>query len=213
MNPQPQTRLAPHGDCLRACFASLLEIPIKNIPDFTNLENPHEDTTLNGFIYPAYYALLQSFLQTMNLSFIEIKMDGHPWHPLPYDTSAIFLGTLSSGTKHAVVGRLVHNQFHMTFDPRCMDDDGSVSPFPRGIEAIGLLVSTDPYIPRRIGRALERIIELTKGLVGTIPVNIRHEALEGLYGAGAAQIDDEQDAAAGVGILGPDGRSLRHNGQ
>ncbi len=34
VKPVMQTRLAPGGDCLAACFASILEIPIEGIPDF-----------------------------------------------------------------------------------------------------------------------------------------------------------------------------------
>lgn len=201
MNPQPQTRNHPNGDCMRACIASLMEIPIRDVPDFT-LAPPDSVTTIDGHEYPSYYAALQGFLSTMNLTFVEISLTANmPWMPLPFGAMAIFVGQHKSGCKHAIVGRCLHGAFFPVFDPLLPDLDED--PFVGGIDGVCLLVQLDPFVNRRMGRSLEKVIELLGTSMGQIPMAIRDEALFGLGGDAALIGRDEQTGAV---ILGSDGR-------
>lgn len=206
MNPQLQTRNHPNGDCMRSCIASLLEIPIKNVPDFT-LAPDKETLVIADREYPAWYGAMQAFLATMSLTIIEITLTPHtPWYPLPFDTMAIFVGQHKSGCKHAIVGKCQHGQFYPVFDPLC--PDVSEEPFTGGIDGVCFLVPTDPFVQRRMGRALEKIIELLGTSMGQIPAAIRDEALFGLAGDAALVGRDEETSSV---ILGSDGRKINGN--
>ena len=46
MTPQKQTKVTTadqHGNCFSACLASLLDVSIDTVPDFSNIENWHDE--------------------------------------------------------------------------------------------------------------------------------------------------------------------------
>ena len=66
----PQNQLTKRG-CIAACIATMLELPVEHIPDFTadDFENLE---VVNGVEYPKWWLRLQGWLSERNLCFIEI---------------------------------------------------------------------------------------------------------------------------------------------
>lgn len=100
------------GDCLRACVASILEIPIETVPNFIEYEkggNEYLDV-MNEF-------LRKYRLKSLNLSYQNWD-DPQNWKPPGYH---MIYGYSERGIKHAVVGY----QGQVVFDPH-PDETGLV---------------------------------------------------------------------------------------
>lgn len=116
MKPVPQTRPHPNGDCVRACLATLLELPIEDVPDFTAMrDDPDSDL-------PVYWIEMQHFCKKHGYAFFETQLQMKTLFPLPFPTLAIFIGYHPSSTeakpvRHAVVGRIEGRTLIPLFDP------------------------------------------------------------------------------------------------
>ncbi len=108
MKPVYQTKFGDEGNCLEACLASLLEIPIEDVP---TLEPQPGDTVhwidkMNNFL--RQYGITTMFFQ--------------PNLPVPKNTYYLISGISPRGLDHATIGKngvIVH-------DPH--PDGGGVDP-------------------------------------------------------------------------------------
>lgn len=95
MIPVTQTKTGDRGNCLSACVASLLEIPIEWVPDFTR--------ELSGPVTPQPVKL-NAWLATVGLEAVYCTTDVmHPAHACP-DGYYILTGWSPRGRPHVVVG-------------------------------------------------------------------------------------------------------------
>jgi hypothetical protein len=143
MKPVAQTRPHPNGDCLRACLATLLELPITDVPDFTAMRDDPESEL------PVYYVELQHFCKRRGYAFFETQLQMKTLFPLPYETLAIFIGYHPSSTeqnpvRHAIVGQIAGQTLVPLFDP--INPDGNPAEAFISAKVIGLcfLVPLDP---------------------------------------------------------------------
>lgn len=173
MKPTPQTRPHPNGDCVRACLASLLELNIDLVPDFALMS---EEENPDG--YPVWYQALQDWLSQFGLQFVEIQLDRKTWFPLPHDMFAILIGPHASGSRHAIIGKCEGGKFFPVYDPL----EGETLPFDGGkIEAVCFLIGRDPMLQVKMGKALENIAEMSRGVSNRIiGQSIEQEANEAL---------------------------------
>lgn len=138
--PVDQTEYGPFGNCFAACVASLLEVPIEEVPNFM-LGLPTwdpEDPGARSDWSRAFFAGVNNWLAPRGLFYFEISTPGG----IPscvaeaIHLSALWVGAgeVDGGTHHAVV---MHG-------PRMVHD-----PHPRRagvtqVDTIGLLVPLDP---------------------------------------------------------------------
>lgn len=88
MKPIDQTRFGEDGNCLAACLASLLEVPLDAVPEFGH--DP-ANACLNEWLRPlGFYAVTLHGPQ---------EAGGEPWFPAGYHIA----GGQSAGGPHAVV--------------------------------------------------------------------------------------------------------------
>ena len=100
MKPVTQTIFGKNGNCMTACIASILELPIEIVPHWKTPEHWYEE--LNKGLHKFGYFLL---------SFPVRKRDGVWWSP-PNDVVCIAGGMSSRGLGHAVVwcnGHIIHD--------------------------------------------------------------------------------------------------------
>lgn len=98
----------PEGNCFAACLASLLEINIDDVPDFS----PQPDDKL------LWFEKANIFLRTYGL----VSMFFTPEFPIPKDTFYLINGMSPRGLDHSTIGKngvIVH-------DPH--PDGGGVNP-------------------------------------------------------------------------------------
>lgn len=147
MKPQQQKRKEPNGDCLRACVASLLEVPIIKVPDFvTAVDDGDPD-------YPAWWKALQGWLADMGLWFLEVQLPPNmPWMPLPLPSLCILFGETAAGVKHAIVGRCEGADYFAVFNP------WPEAEFANGVGALGFILPRDPSLTIKFGIALDKIV-------------------------------------------------------
>lgn len=70
MKPVMQTNLGANGDCLRACIASILEVPIEILPEPT----PHHHKSEEEF--GEYVTLLEQTLARLNCGMVIVQSPG-----------------------------------------------------------------------------------------------------------------------------------------
>lgn len=109
MKPVEQTIMGePHGDCLRACVASILELPIEQVPNFQQ-----EDGNIH------WYDRWQGWLAQFNLGWLSWQYDqAVPWFPPGY--AIVGADSPRGPFKHAIVvydGKIV-------WDPSPMREQG-----------------------------------------------------------------------------------------
>jgi hypothetical protein len=136
MKPVMQTIVARNqGNCWSACIASLLELPIEEVPPFV------KDGGEN------FLQLAQDWLGKRGLFILRIRMpkeiltgDDIRWHQIP-ECLCIATGKSPRGDYgHAVVGRIVDAyKFEMLHDPH--PDGTGIEGFPICVE---FLVPLDP---------------------------------------------------------------------
>jgi hypothetical protein len=98
MIPVTQTRMGDHGNCLSACVASLLEIPIEWVPNFTRERDPEISQPMK----------LNAWLSSIGLEALYCMTDiMHPEHVIP-DGYYIITGWSPRGRPHVVIGRGKH---------------------------------------------------------------------------------------------------------
>lgn len=139
MVPQAQTRNHPNGDCIRACLASLLEISINLVPDFTALPDDSGDNEL-----PRWYVELQEFCLSYGYLFIEVQLDQKTLFPVPKQLWVICIGPHVTGARHAIVAVQIGSKLIPVFDPmnpKGKPEDAFVG---RRVDALAYLVPIDP---------------------------------------------------------------------
>jgi hypothetical protein len=137
MTPQKQTREHPDGDCTRACIASLLDLPIAEVPDWLAMRQDDD-----GEGYPTWWLEMQDWLRRRGLAFVEIQLERKTWMPLPFECWAIFIGTHPMGARHSIVGKCIDAKFVPLWDP--MGGDPAIAFINGRVEAVCFLVPTDP---------------------------------------------------------------------
>ena len=118
MIPIQQTRVGESGNCLNACLASILEIPLWEIPEFSKDNN-------------LFLADIQEFLAGHDLYYVQILPDD----PTVHEAFRMSLGpayhTIEGmsprGGQHACVG----DRGEIIFDPHPQDETS------RGLVSIG----------------------------------------------------------------------------
>lgn len=163
-------------NCLSACIASLLEIPIAEVPNFTEAEQGQGNIAMPSAGHPAWWNLLQKWLAEKGFLFIEMKLmaegqvtvdcplENHQvsvglnvhWNPLPTSGLVIFMGKTAAGINHAEVGRVEEDRFIPIFNPK------PDSPGITEINSLGFLVPRDPAVLVNMGRKLEAIERLAQ---------------------------------------------------
>lgn len=112
MTPVDQTtfaskgRSSPPGNCLSACVASILDMPIRSVPTFVDSRDPSAVAQSNGIFWEPHDYLwtrrLDAWLEGMGL---ETSYHG-PRASIP--DFYILYGYAPSGHEHAVVARAGH---------------------------------------------------------------------------------------------------------
>lgn len=135
MKPQKQTRSGPDGDCIRAVIASLLELPIDQVPDW--VKQAEHLMMPEGFEWDYMQRWLD---ETYGLFLLEIQLVSNlPWNPIPKPAFCIFFGKTKAGVKHAVVGACDQQSFMLLFNP---DPSAELD----GVDSIAFLVPRDPKL-------------------------------------------------------------------
>jgi hypothetical protein len=120
------------GDCLRACVATLLQIPPENIPHFgSDPENPNWLYSLN------------LFLEKRGLWFVEVPNVRMFWHSSASPVFHMLIGKTVRGTRHSVVaknGEMIHDP-HPSRAGLLTDD-----PQWRSDLSVGLLVNRNLHV-------------------------------------------------------------------
>jgi hypothetical protein len=93
----------PHGNCVAACYASLLEIPIEDVPE---LSDPA--------VAPNQYRAEQAWLATRGLSIVHIRADEGQVMPGVMSDAPFYMlsGISPRGFGHRVIardGEIVHD--------------------------------------------------------------------------------------------------------
>lgn len=132
MKPVMQNQRGEFGNCLTACVASVLELPIHEVPNFIEYEQGNGEylTVFNEFLARYGYQALTIYLSALDKT----------WIPAGYH---LIYGYSQAGVKHAVVGYrgvVVH-------DPA--DDDEDLA----SIESYTVFVATLEKSPRKFSTA------------------------------------------------------------
>lgn len=137
MKPIYQTRFASDGNCLAACFASILEVPLARL-DFSCSE-------VEGA--GSWYWLAVGKLAPLGWTYLSSRAgrnrDGQLEISMPDGAFFIATGTTSRGPlHHAVVGGVADRRWSIVHDPH-PDGQGLTR-----IEHIGVLVPAWIFLPR-----------------------------------------------------------------
>lgn len=149
MTPVYQTRTGAQGNCFAACIASILDIPLSTVPDFTD----------DGFVEE-----VAEFLQPRNLLYMRVSKNdpllkqmfgyGKCYHTIE--------GTSTRGGPHACVGM----NGKIVFDPH----PGARPPNLVQVEYFGVFLSRfsharkggDSFNRERLHQALDRVLAYRK---------------------------------------------------
>jgi hypothetical protein len=110
MKPVDQTKFGmPAGNCLAACVASVLEMPLADVPAFDGTSRPDDNWWLE----------FQDWLHARGMFAVELKLEGRPSICLPERSVYVILtGKSPRGDfAHAVVGRSDGDVFRLAHDP------------------------------------------------------------------------------------------------
>lgn len=164
-----QFQKTKESGCVSACIATLLEMKIESVPDFSLAAE------VEGVPYPAFWLALQSWLSERGLWMLEVKLPPNmPWQPIPFAALCIFFGETEKGVKHAIVGKVEGADFIPVFNPW---PEAEI----QGISGLGFILPRDPHLPVRMGVALERIQKFADGMPGLrLAQEINNEASQAL---------------------------------
>jgi len=111
-----QTKFGKGGDCFSACIASILELPLSDVPVFCDYPNWREQTNI--------------FLAEFGLAYVDIHLPGDLRDNLvEYWGYHIIAGKSSRGLRHAVVGykgTMIHDP-HPSGDGLMPEVDGDAT--------------------------------------------------------------------------------------
>ena len=135
-----------HGDCDRACLASMLGLPIGDVPHFFDGVNTSEECV-------AAYKTRKKWLNDRGVTYIQVKIVGDEDYEkvirsTSYENPGIpflLVGESRNGTTHVVIcldGEIIH-------DP-ALDNSGIIGPCPvEGVYTIEFLVHARTHIIHR----------------------------------------------------------------
>jgi hypothetical protein len=104
MHPVMQNETEPgRGDCVAACVASVLEIPLAEVPNFRLASAP--------------WTALQEWLAGRNLFAIKVVADRMLFHPMPMTFCILTGRSPRRDIGHAVVGQQTECDWHVVHDP------------------------------------------------------------------------------------------------
>lgn len=120
MKPVKQTKFGfPYGNCMAACAASILEIPLEDVPDFTaDYDASSDDADQDRVFWQAWYAWWRErgyhcvMLRGRGIEQDLTVIDG--WEGMP-----VLLGGKSPRGEwgHCVVGKMGRYKPHLVHDP------------------------------------------------------------------------------------------------
>ena len=96
MKPVYQTNFGTDGNCLQACVASVLEVPLTEVPYFTQA---------------GQFLQLDRFMRTYGIGVVALEKDKAV---IPYNAYYLMWGTTPRGFRHSVVGlngKVAHDPF------------------------------------------------------------------------------------------------------
>ena len=128
MIPVMQTRFGVTGNCMQACVASILELPLEEVPDFCNIAS--EDT---------WFTQMQAWFEGHGLWYVEVRFTYEPKFP---DGYYLVSGDGPRGLRHVCVaraGEIVH-------DPHPPHPDGSGV---TNVTEYGFVVALEPWRYKR----------------------------------------------------------------
>lgn len=134
----------PQGDCFRACFASILEVTIEDVPHFA-MGMPVEDPDDLHAVPRHFFGHINRWLSPRGLAYFEVRYEGGApgwvWHLIPPEGFwvAVGPGYHPAELDHAVVmfGR------DLAHDP---------SPAKKGLRSIHTVGVFVPLDPARVAR-------------------------------------------------------------
>lgn len=133
MKPVMQTETGDSGNCFSACLASVLELPIEEVPNFFHGEDKSPE---------AWWRRARAWLETQGFGIVCMTVDSDHHDPLHWyhpDAYLIVAGKSERGRDHAIVcrgGRMIH-------DPH-PSQTGIIRP-----ESVDLLYPLDPSLIRK----------------------------------------------------------------
>lgn len=138
MKPTLQTVKGPKGNCLQACIATILDLKLEDVPDFSNMStelvgDPREPQ------FPAWWLELQAFFNHRGYCFVEMALTPKtPWMPLPWTPIVLMFGFTDAGIRHCVIGEMQGITPVQIWNP---DPEAEIT---KGVESLGLIVPLDP---------------------------------------------------------------------
>ena len=140
MKPIDQTRFGmPFGNCYEACLASLLELPLNDVPDLGALKTDKDisECTLDDSP-PKWEMVLLEWLHSMGVSFYCLKYCKYVVSKLPENALIIVGGLNSNGVSHACIGEKRNEKIEVIHDPN--PSRGGLKEF----ETIDIIAPADP---------------------------------------------------------------------
>jgi hypothetical protein len=135
MNRITQTRFGTEGNCFQACIASIMEMPLDEVPDFVN----KNDAWRQAFeIWLQKYGLSLCVIEVGNVDGVRSVMG------LPPTGWCIILGPTDRGF-HAVVGWCCESVVYERFDPH---------PSRNGLQQYDCVISFGVMDPVKIIKAM-----------------------------------------------------------
>lgn len=124
MVPVQQTETAPgKGNCLAACIASLLAIPISQVPNFRLAYDPWTAT--------------QKWLAARGLFLVRVKMSPGCLYPVPFTYCILTGQSPRRPVGHAVIGTIEGDEWRIIHDPH--PDGTGLAGAPEWIIFLGAL--------------------------------------------------------------------------
>lgn len=129
MKPVDQTRFGrPGGNCFQAALASILEMPLEQVPDFCNMKRTDWESALNEWLYD--YGLF-----AMHVDLAKSEAVCLEWLTDNCLALAAVPSKTGSGGLHSVVyhkGRVIHDPHpdreHLDSKPRSLDVFVAIDP-------------------------------------------------------------------------------------
>lgn len=149
-----------NNDCIRACVASLLELPLESVPNFMD-KGPE-----------GYWGAIQEWLYPQGLYLLQIELNEHTrWNAVQHPALCVIFGELESGTSHAVVGKFEVGEFIPLWDP-LPESNGLIN-----VTSVGVILPRNPFRYHNMGAALEHILQLCEKTSNPVAKSIRKTAM------------------------------------
>lgn len=147
MKKVDQTRTGmPSGNCMEACIASLLEVPLSDVPDLGDKKDSDWEWC---------QIVLTNWLVTQGFWWVDFSIGDEKYadffkkHRIPDNAWVVLCGDNPDGIAHAVVGQKISGELLMIHDP---------NPSRRGIvkiDSIMVLIPIDPVLAKNVSENRE----------------------------------------------------------